>query len=103
MDGRRPDPKKIIMRLHFSWGHASAHQLKLVLVDTDRGATGLANYADEVSARCEICYVFDTAPYFPIAGTSTVLTFNASLQLDSLFLGDATALRAMDVCPRNCL
>ena len=34
MDGCLSGPKKIVMKLHVSRGHASAHQLKRVLVDS---------------------------------------------------------------------
>ena len=36
-DGRQSGPKRIIMKLHVLWGHASAQNLKRVLADSDGG------------------------------------------------------------------
>ena len=35
-DGRLTDPKKIAMKLHAHWGHASAQPLTRVLLDSER-------------------------------------------------------------------
>ena len=47
------DPKKISMKLHANWGHASATQLRRELVDSGGGVPHLA----------------DKAPHFLIAAT----------------------------------
>ena len=55
---------------------------------------------DEVLARCEVCRAFEKWPHVPVAGTSTVATFNEKLQADFAFLGDVIALHVVDVCSR---
>ena len=96
-------PKKIIMKLHVNWGHASATQLKRVLVDSDGGTSHLANYVDDVLGNCDVCTAFDKAPHVPIAGTSAVLMFNEKAQVDLLFLGDPIVAHAMHVISKNSL
>ena len=34
-EGNNSDPKKIIEKLHVNWGHASAQQIKRILVDAE--------------------------------------------------------------------
>ena len=70
------DPKKIIMKLRANWGHASASQLKRILVDSDGGMSHLVAHVDSVLETCEVCRAFDKAPHLPIAGTSSVSCFN---------------------------
>ena len=91
------DPKKIIMKLHANWGHASASQLKRILVDSDGGMSHLVAHVDSVLGNCEVCRAFDKAPHLPIAGTSSVSCFNERVQVDLLFLDDIIAAHAMDV------
>ena len=91
------DPKKIIMKLHANWGHASASQLKRILVDSDSGMSHLVAHVDGVLDTCEVCRAFDKAPHLPIAGTSSVSCFNERVQVDLLFLDDILAAHAMDV------
>ena len=69
------DPKKIIMKLHANWGHASATQLKRVLVDSDDGMSHLVYHVDKVLETRGVCRAFDKAPRIPIAGTATALAF----------------------------
>ena len=45
-DASLSSPRVIIMKLQVYWGHASAHQLKRVSVDSDGGAMRSANYVD---------------------------------------------------------
>ena len=90
------DPKKIIMKLHANWGHASANQLKRILVDSDGGMSHLVAHVDSVLENCEVCRAFDKAPHLPIAGTSSVSCFNERVQVDLLFLDDIIAAHAMD-------
>ena len=87
-DGARSDPKKVILKLHFNRGRASAQQIKRVLVDSEWGVLRLLQHADEVLEHRYVCQAFDRAPHVPIVGTSTVLMFNTALQVDLLFLGD---------------
>ena len=47
--------------------------------------------------HCDVCRAFDEAPHVPIAGTSTVSTFNEKVQVDLLCLDDLILLRAMDM------
>ena len=72
MDGFLFDPRRIITKLHVKRGHASARQLKRVLVDLDGQNMHLADSVDEVSERCEVCRSCDKAPHVPIAGTTAV-------------------------------
>ena len=102
-DDNISDPKKIIMKLHANWGHASATQLKRVLVDSDGGMSHLVNQVDQVLETCDVCRAFDKAPHIPIAGTTTVSAFNEKVQVDLLFLGDLIVAHAMDVFPKYSL
>ena len=90
-------PKRIIMKLHANWGHASASQLKRILVDSDSGLSHLVAHVDSVLDTREVRRVSDKAPHLPIAGTSSVSCFNERVQADLLFLDDIIAARAMDV------
>ena len=76
-------------------------KLKRVLVDSDGESANFAPYVDEVLVQRESCRVFDEAPHIPIAGTSVGPMSNGELQVDMASLGDAIALRAMDVFPRT--
>ena len=51
-DARLPAPKKIPMKPHVNWGHASAHPLGRVFVESDWGSMDFAQYVDEVSEHC---------------------------------------------------
>ena len=68
-----------------NWRHASAHQLRRVLVGADGNAQGLLGCVDEVLQQCEV------------AGNPSVSSFNEKLQVDLLSLDDMTAIRATDV------
>ena len=68
-DGSTSDPRKASMKLRANWGHASAHQLKRALMDSEGDNSRLANYVDEVLEHCETFRAFDKARQFPIAGT----------------------------------
>ena len=94
------EPTKICSKLHVRWVRASANQLTRVLVDSDGGMPHLANYVDEVLENCEVRWAPDKAPHVPIAGTCAVSMFTQKAQVDLPFLGDLTALRAMDVFPK---
>ena len=50
-DTRLVGPEEIVTILHVVWGHASAYQLRRVLVDPDGETVGLANPADEEVGR----------------------------------------------------
>ena len=91
------DPNKVIMKLHINWGHASATQIKRVLVDTEGDTQSLSRHVDEVVSQCDACKAFEKAPHIPISGMPTVSMFNERLQMDLLFLGDIIALHIMDV------
>ena len=52
-DDSMSDPKKIVTKLHVSWGHVSANQSKRELVDPDGGMSHLVKYADEVPENCD--------------------------------------------------
>ena len=47
-DGALSVPKNITMKLHGYWGHASAHQLKRPLADSEGGKSHSVNYVGEV-------------------------------------------------------
>ena len=82
--GNNSNPKKIIEKLHVNWGHASAQQIKRVLVAADGGNLPLLRHVEEVVNQCEVCRAFDKAPHFPIAGTATVSAFNEKVQVGHL-------------------
>ena len=54
------------------WGHASAQQLRRVLVDAGGDNMHLLTCVDEVSGQCEVCWTFDEAPHVPTAGNAAV-------------------------------
>ena len=96
-NGCLSDAKKIIMKLHVDWGHASAQQLKRAPVDTDGENMPLVNYVAEVLEHCEVRRAFDKAPHVAIAGASTVSLPNGNLQIGLSPLDEIIALRAVDV------
>ena len=65
-------PEQISLTLRVNWGRASASQLECLLVDREGGNSNLANFADEVSGRRDVCRVFDKALHAPNAGAHTV-------------------------------
>ena len=81
------------MKLPLNWGHASAQQLKRVLVDSDGNHAHLLTRVDEALAPRDVCLDFEKAPHAPAAGASTGATFSVKLQLDFLF--PTTSLRRM--------
>ena len=85
------------MKLHVTWGHASAQQLKRVLVDSEGNNAHFPTSVDEVPAQCEVRQAFGKAPHTPGAGAPTVAMVNERLQADLLFPDDIVVLHAMDV------
>ena len=73
------DPKKIITKLHINWGHASATQIKRVLVDAEGDTQSLIRHVDDVAPLRDTCRAFEKAPHIPISGTSSVSMFNERL------------------------
>ena len=61
-EGNNSDPRKIIEKLHVNWGHASAQQIKRILVDVEGDNLSLLRDVDEVVNQCEVCRAFDKAP-----------------------------------------
>ena len=84
------------MKLHINWSHASATQVKRVLVDAEGDTQCLLQHVDGVVSQCDTCKPFEKAPHIPIAGTSTVSMFNERLQMDLLFLDGIIASHIMD-------
>ena len=68
-----------------NWGHASAQQLKRATAEAEGEAGGLIPSVDDVVRECEICRGFDVAPAIPVAGASSVASFNEQLRVDLLF------------------
>ena len=79
MDPCLSEPKEIITKAHLTWGGASAHQSRRVLVDSAGGAVGLVNFADGVLGQCGIRRASEKAPQSPIASTSVAPAFNEGL------------------------
>ena len=82
--------------MHVNLGHASAQQLKTVLVDSLVANTHLLNYVDEILGNCGVCRAFGKGPHVPIASTPAVSMINEKLQVGLFFLGDNSALYVMD-------
>ena len=97
MDGCLPDPEKIVVKSHVNSGHASAQQLKRVLVDSGGGNMHMVKYVGAALGKRDACRPFGAAPHVPIAKSPTLPMFNGELQVDPLFLGDLIALRVIDV------
>ena len=89
------------MKLRVNWGHASAQQLKRVLMDPEGDNMHLIACADEVSVRREFREAFEKAPRAPVAGTSTVVLFTEKLQVDLVFSDDIIALHVIDAFPMD--
>ena len=100
MDGEKSDPREIVRRIHANWGHASSQQLKRTRALADGKADGLIALADDVVRECETFRAFDVAPAIPVAGTSSVSSFNEKVQVDLLFSGDLIALHVLDLFSR---
>ena len=97
---RFPDPEKISIKLNASRGHASAHPLRRIVADSDGETIDSVNFTGEVLGQRAICRASDEHPQIPFAGTSTGSAYIGELLVDLPFLGDATALRAMDAYAR---
>ena len=46
-------PEKIITKLHINWGHASATQIKRVLVDAESDTQSPTQHVDDVVSQCD--------------------------------------------------
>ena len=99
-DGCPSGPKKIVAKLRVIWGHASAQQLRRVLVDSDGGNIHLLTCAGEALAQREACQACEQAPYIPAAGASTVAMFSEKLLADLPCSEDVIATHVMDVSCR---
>ena len=84
------------MKLHINWGHASATQLKRVLVDAEGDTQSLIQYVDKVVSQCDTCKAFEKAPHIPISGTPTVSMFNEKAQVHPLFPAATIALHVVN-------
>ena len=91
------DPKKIVMKLHANWGHASEQQLKREVLDSAGNNAHLLTCLGEELAQCGFCQAFQSAARIPAAGASTVAIFNEKLPADLRFLDDIIALHVTDV------
>ena len=96
MDGCLPDPEPIVVKSHVNSGHASAQQLKRVLVDSSGGNMHMVKYVGAALGKRDACRPFDAAPHVPIAWAPALSMFNGELQVDPLFLGDLIASRVID-------
>ena len=76
-DARFPDPRKIATALHVSWGHASAHQSRRVMVGPDGEPVGVVTYVQSFG-QCEIRCAIEKVPHIP--ATSAVSIVNGQLQ-----------------------
>ena len=76
LDGEKSDLKEIVRKLHVNWGRASPQQLKRTMAEADWKANSLIPLVDDVVRECEICRASDVAPAIPVAGTSSVSSFN---------------------------
>ena len=85
------------MKLYVNPGRAPDHQLLRDSADSVGKSVNLAPYVDEVLEQREIRRAFDQSPHIPIAATSTESMSRGELEADLLILGDAIALRAVDV------
>ena len=54
----RSDPSTIIMKLHINWGHASATQIKRVLVDAEGDTQSLVQHVVDGVAQRDVCKAF---------------------------------------------
>ena len=70
-------------------GHVPDSQLTHILVDAENVGNASPRVVDAAADQCEICQAFDNAPHVPVSA------FIEEFQVDSLFLGDVTTLRAM--------
>ena len=86
-----------IMKLHINWGHASAKQIKRVLLVAEGDTQSLTQHLDDVVSQRDACKAFEKAPHIPISGTSSVSMRNERLHMDLLVLGYIIALHIMDV------
>ena len=75
-DARLSEPRKINIKLHPNWGHASAQQPNRISGDSDWDYIHLVTCVDEVSEQCEVRRTFDKAPHVPVAGASAALVFH---------------------------
>ena len=71
--------KGIARKLHVTWDHTSAHQLARTPVGAERADARLSGPADEVVEQYEVCHGLDKAPQPPVAGASSVPSFNEEL------------------------
>ena len=60
-------PNKLIMKLHISWGHASATQIRRVLVDAEGDTQSMIQHVDEVASQRDTCRASEKAPHIPIS------------------------------------
>ena len=102
-DGRLPDLKEIIMKLHVNWGRPSAQQLKRETEHLDPDNMHVAKSVGAAAAHCDVCRAFKKATHVPTAGKSTVSTLKGKFQEYPLFLGKPISLRAMDVSSKHSL
>ena len=84
LNGCQSDPKKIATKLHVSWGHGSAQQLRRVL-ESDGDNLHLLTCVDEVLEQRDVCRAFDRAPNAPVARTPAVALSDENLQADLPF------------------
>ena len=83
------------MKPHLTWARASACQLERVLVGTDGDSQGFLECVDFLRRT------FDWAPRLPLAGASSVSSFNEKLLADLLFPDDTIALHATDMYSKS--
>ena len=91
------DPKEISVKPHAKWGHASARQLRRVLVGLGEETVGSINVEDGAIPRCGVCRALDKTSNLPIAGTTSAPPLYEKLQVELPFLVGILALRAMDM------
>ena len=91
----------VAFMFHLNWGHAPAHRLTRILVDAEGAKQRLLDCVGEVVRQREVCRAFERAPHLPSAGTSSASSLSVKIQVDRLFLDDATVLRTIDMCSKH--
>ena len=91
------DARSIVRELHSNWGHASAQQLRRILVDAHRASEPAPDVTGEAVTQCDMRQASDKAPRLLAAGATLVSATDENAQDGLPPLGNVIALRAMDL------
>ena len=94
------DKKKMMRKIHKTFGHPSETRLKKLIKDGGIEDSEIMKSIEQVTNECEICIKYKRTPSHPIVSTSLARHFNEVVTLDLFFHNKIPIMHICDVATR---